>query len=395
MSFVDDLGLYTLGYMAHESHPMRLDAYCLNTVQRKNPCDACTQTCPKGVSVHAEKVNWSGCTNCNLCITACPTEALHESDTSFKGIMSLFDSPDDYVIIGCGRYRDRVDARVSCLAALPWETIAALALSKRVVLKVSPCKECPERDLHDRVGQLFSQLKFFFGKEEFRRRVFPKAPEGAASSEGYGKRRAFTDLASVAKEGAAKLLSDREPDVSHYRAVLLDVLASIPPDKRPEVRWRTLVEDGHCHACEICSKMCPHHAISIVVPGYNSEGDDVPAGGADAAMLAMPAESAGEGQGAQPGEYMPVHIVGSQDQATGQWYVHDASRCTQCGLCYMACPFENIGGWDTLATSDVPALVAHPIDVRLCEKCGRPFKPEGDEVKCKICSRYRFGRSTI
>ena len=29
----------------------------------------------------------------------------------------------------------------------------------------------------------------------------------------------------------------------------------------------------------------------------------------------------------------------------GQALVHDASRCTQCGLCYMSCPEENIGGW--------------------------------------------------
>lgn len=395
MSFVDDLALYTLGYMAHESHPMRLDPYCLNTVQRKSPCDACTQACPKGISIHAKKVNWSGCTNCNLCITACPTEALHESSASFKGVLSLFDSPDDYVVIGCGSCADRVDVRVSCLAAVPWEVVAALALSKRVVLKVGPCKACPDRALHDRVGGLFKQLKFFFGKQEFRRRVFPKAPEGGRPSEGYAKRRAFAEAASVAREGAANLLSDRVPDVSHYRALLLDVLESIPEAERPEVHWRTLVEDGDCHACEICSKMCPHHAISLLVPGYNVPAEDGGDGAGGPEGGAGPAEP-GPGPHAAVAvqdERVPVMFACGEDEATGQWYVHDASRCTQCGLCYMACPHDDIGGWDAVATSDVPALVAHPVDVRLCEKCGRPFKPQGDEVRCAVCSRYRFGRS--
>lgn len=38
MALVDNVALYALGYAAHESHPMRLDQYCLNTVQRKYPC---------------------------------------------------------------------------------------------------------------------------------------------------------------------------------------------------------------------------------------------------------------------------------------------------------------------------------------------------------------------
>ena len=34
MALVDNVALYALGYAAHESHPMRLDQYCLNTVQQ-------------------------------------------------------------------------------------------------------------------------------------------------------------------------------------------------------------------------------------------------------------------------------------------------------------------------------------------------------------------------
>ena len=47
MALVDNVALYALGYAAHESHPMRLDQYCLNTVQRKYPCSDCADACPK------------------------------------------------------------------------------------------------------------------------------------------------------------------------------------------------------------------------------------------------------------------------------------------------------------------------------------------------------------
>ena len=74
----------------------------------------------------------------------------------------------------------------------------------------------------------------------------------------------------------------------------------------------------------------------------------------------------------------------------GQAFVHDASRCTQCGLCYMSCPEENIGGWAEITTRELPAKVEHDLAVQLCEKCGRPFKPKADETKCTACSRVSF-----
>ena len=366
MGFVDDLALYTVGYMAHESHPMRLDAYCLNTIQRKSPCYACSDACPQGISIHEKKIRWTGCTNCNMCIPACPTEALHESSSSFKQFEAMLVSPDDYVEIGCGKYSGRVDARVACLAALPWELVAALSLRKRVVLKVGPCKECEDRDLYDKVDELFKRLRYFFGKEEFKRRIYPRVPEGAMKSEGYTKRTAMTSAASMVKGGAEKLVSEKTPNVSHYRALLLDALESIPEQERPEVHWRTLVEDGSCRGCEICSKLCPHDAIKLRIPGYKDDADDEDRFAGARALDLAPDEQA---------------------------YIHEASRCTQCGLCYMTCPHQNIGGWDKLTTTEVPAYESHPLNVLLCEKCGRPYMPENEgDTKCKACSRHRFGK---
>lgn len=367
VAFVDDLALYAVGYMVHESHPTRIDPYCLNIIQRKSPCYECSNACPKRLSIHEKKIDWSGCVNCNLCVTSCPTEALHESSTSFDKFEALFDSPDDFVIIGCDSYSGRVDARVSCLAALPWESVAALALAKDVVLKVISCKECPDRECFERVEDLFRQLKFFFGKDEFKRRIFPRIPENASKMEGSSKRAALAGALSAVKAGAESLLAQGAPNVSHHRALLLESLESIPEDDRPMVHWRSLAYENVCHACEICSKMCPHGAIEVRVPGYEDEGCDE-GGGLQAALEALG--------------------IGEAEQV----FIHDASRCTQCGLCYMSCPHDAISGWEVMEARKVPVYSSRPLDVRLCEKCGRPFIPEKDQALCNHCSRFRFGR---
>ena len=64
MALADDLAIYALGYYMHESHPVRLDHLCLNTVQRRNPCDICGTVCPKGLPIYESKPDWHGCINC-------------------------------------------------------------------------------------------------------------------------------------------------------------------------------------------------------------------------------------------------------------------------------------------------------------------------------------------
>lgn len=141
--------------------------------------------------------------------------------------------------------------------------------------------------------------------------------------------------------------------------MLLDAVRALPVEKRIELCWKTLVEDGACRGCGICEDMYPHGALSLT----------------DAALGDS---SLAEGElGKEP--FMPRYLA------------HDASRCTQCGLCYMSCPQQNLGGWDDMRSSDVLAVKYNPIDVSACEKCGRLFKAEPGRTKCPACSHFRFG----
>ena len=269
---------------------------------------------------------------------------------------------------------------------------SALDASTAVVLKVKACRECQNDDLREGVHDLISSLKRFFGPEEFKKRIHSRVPEGAHAGSGASKRTAFEGAMSTVKRGAEELLSDidKQGRVSHYRAILLETLREISEEERPEVTWLTLTEDGNCRGCEICSKMCPHGAIELRIPEYAAEQKRreverevkrriipvivEPSGSDSSDEVSFTYQAAPAGTSTQALNEAKEAVLAAIDEelarniSLGQALVHDASRCTQCGLCYMSCPEENIGGWAEITTRKLPAKVEHGLAVQLCEK---------------------------
>ncbi|MBQ9020829.1 MAG: 4Fe-4S dicluster domain-containing protein, partial [Eggerthellaceae bacterium] len=219
--------------------------------------------------------------------------------------------------------------------------------------KAESCKSCPHAEMVAEVKELIKTLRHFLGKERFAASVFMHDQPDKIRQSGIDKRLAAKRVANSVAQGAEVALEGvQNPTMSCYRALLLEVLENLQDAETPaEVTWPTLVEDGNCHACEICTKMCPHKALELCIPGYSES-----------------------------------------PSFEGQVLAHNASKCTQCGLCYVSCPHENLGGWDDLTTSDSPAYNTYPLTVKLCEKCGRPFKPEhDDDTLCPVCGRPKMG----
>ena len=375
MALANDIALYALGYWSHEQHPVRINSLCLNTIQRKTPCSACTDICPEHIVLHAGKANWNGCTNCNLCVNACPTAAINQSSTGFSGIRQTILEGSAPISFACDRCEEASDVRCVCLAAVPWDLLAAAALGCGVVVKADACKSCPHEGFVARVKETIRTLKGFLGKERFGSSVFLHDQPDQLRSAGTDRRLAFNRFADSVAQGAEVALGAHEkPTMSCNRALLLEVIETLADqDSAPVLRWQTLIEDGNCRGCEICTKLCPHKALELWVPGYSdaSEEDD------DEASGPSPLEP----------ERKPVH-------EDGQFLIHNASKCTQCGLCYVSCPQENLGGWDVLETASHPAYKAWPIDVKLCEDCGRPFKPANEgQTSCTACKRPGFSPS--
>ncbi len=92
-------------------------------------------------------------------------------------------------------------------------------------------------------------------------------PKDRRAARGTLRRQAFGSAVGALAAGAEAAVNPGSVIMSHYRAMLVEALESLPDDERPKVTWPTLEEDGNCQGCEICVRICPHHAIELRIPG--------------------------------------------------------------------------------------------------------------------------------
>ena len=78
-----------------------------------------------------------------LCL---PQRLHHPSPEQVQRDTSAADTDNDTIWIGCEKSTRKNSMVRTCISALTWETLAYLALNKKIVLDLTPCGEC-ENDL--------------------------------------------------------------------------------------------------------------------------------------------------------------------------------------------------------------------------------------------------------
>lgn len=345
---------------------------CLNKRQTRHPCTLCHERCPeKAIPVNpvTEKIDWTKCISCGLCVSACPSRCF-APDIRQQQNMS---SPErgDRVAFSCAHTKEPVGGRqMECLCGLPWEWLAALSMRMPVMLYTGECENCALESCREQLIENLQQLRAFLGDERFDARIIltdDAADLNRREAEKQVDRRALFGLmgrrvkTSVAA-GVSSVLpapgDDPSRDGFAYRKLLAGMIRAdcasrsekAGKENRPAVyaKYGVLLPDfgAKCYGCEVCVRVCPQQALSI-----------------------------------------------EQETAKTRIISIEPVKCTGCGLCQAVCLH---GGIEDMAFTPVYHLEKQGY-VRVyhesCAKCGTAIARDTEDGLCIACSvKNRQGR---
>lgn len=298
-----------------ESHPQVAFECCLNAKQRKFVCTKCRDICPNKV-YNSPGCAWVLCEDCNLCVVACPTQAICPSSSTLGNFLHLLGTDKGIVTIACDRADATADLIVSCFGAVPWEMVACFALDAVVALDTGSCSICDRCSEKDQLSDMLARAARFLGTSYFTEHV--RFDLAVPEVTGVSRRDALGSLLNMFRKTAAGLLPNADLQKSAYSAFYRKVLVGRLQKMREEgsalpVTWETPVFSEACTACSICSKVCVHGAIQV---------------------------------------------AGDAEDETVRYILHAGHRCVHCGLCETLCPTGAIKAWTTYSVSDVAAAVS-------------------------------------
>lgn len=318
---------------------------CINKLQKRQKCELCKEFCKnEAISLDGEvTIDESKCTNCNICASICPTgtmvPTLDVVEKQYNSVIKLSD-----ISISCNSEEQISDLKVECLAVLPWEFLAYLALDKKVNIVINKCDECNDIKLYNHFKNNLKRLEEFLGSETYNKNINFIKSDNTLSSREYSRRDLFKLWGEESKRivtNVAPIKFEENKNARIYRSLLVKKIRAIKESNSEDKRtfgWNGLDISEKCYGCSVCVTICPQGAINI-----------------------------------------------KENENGKRKFIHNYARCTHCGLCKTVC-LEKAVDNVIIYEDAINLLKEYDISSLSCSVCKTPIKPEEGE-KCIICKR--------
>ena len=342
---------YAMDALMKTSHPEVNRRQCWNLHPHRTPCTACKDICPFGEQIFTRPnlvKDWDPCTDCGLCVSACRSGCIVPSPEQVQRDTSPADTDNDTIWIGCEK-SDRKNTVVrSCIAALSWETLAYLALNKKIVLDLTPCGECENDLCAAQLRKELTRLVEFFGQPLFEARFTLAYEEEDAPFhvQELSRREMFSHMTQGSKTGTKKLLqmlpglrSEDDAGVD-FRLMLHQRTKQLKAAMETPLRYGYYLPNftDKCFGCGKCEKACRAGALKL---------EDLPDG--QTRVVITP------------------------------W------KCSECGVCAAACSNHGIDGMKLRQLTSLGPVSICKFTKTVCATCGKPIAPGSVDGICSVC----------
>lgn len=345
---------YAMDMLMKAPHPEVDRRQCWNLHPHRDACTACKDVCPYADEIWTRPnlvKDWNACTNCGLCVSACRSRCIAPSQEQVQHDIGAADSTEDTIWLGCEKSERQNTLVRECVAAVPWEALACLALCKKVVLDLTPCGECENEACAAQLRGELERLVEFFGERLFEAR-FTLAYETDTAPfrvKEVSRREMFSQVSHGSVQGTKQLLRtlpilrDDDENMSHaldFRLLLNQRTKQLKSAMETPLHYGFHLPsfNDKCYACGKCEKACRAGALKF---------EDMPNG--QTRVVVTP------------------------------W------KCSECGVCVNACSVHAIGEMKLYQLTTLGPVIVHKMQKVVCADCGKPIPANNVDGICGVC----------
>lgn len=366
----------TAEQLAAERPPVTVNpARCHHAYDTNSPCDLCLTACPTeaislagGVQVQADR-----CIRCGLCLHICPTGVFDGHDGTHALLRCADGLTDRHIVaVACKHHPDPaksergVDAVIQtngCLSSLGTSAyISLLAMGVgHVQVRLDSCADCPLRVVQPAIEAAVAEAAALTDGGDAAGRVRAvktssrwwqgKRPVYSVKNPPLSRRGFFRMVALQVDNTVSELT---EPHLTsaggaaRERQRLILALSRLNGLERntpvPSERFARIEAADTCTACGLCQRVCPTDALVL-----STEGDS-----------------------------FSLHF--------------QAAACTGCGLCVTYCDagalrFDGRPSFAEIISGEQRLLVSGAL--QHCQKCGTAVTGKQDTALCPLCAARR------